>query len=102
RGRRHRILWDRPRAQRAPAKLTAPIARASAMTGNPLEQRLTELEVRIAFLDQTVQSLDATVATQGRMLDDLRREFAGLRDELGHVQVSLREAGRQEPPPPHY
>lgn len=67
-----------------------------------LEQRLTELETRIAFLDQTVQSLDATVAAQDRRLLDLQRAFARLREELGHVQVSLRDDARNEPPPPHY
>ena len=67
-----------------------------------LEQRLTELEVRIAFLDQTVQALDTTVAAQDRLLDDLKREFARKREELGNVQTSLRDDVRDEPPPPHY
>jgi len=67
-----------------------------------LEQRLTELEVRMAFHDHTVQSLDATVAEQDRLLVQLRGEFARLREELGGIKLSLHDDARDEPPPPHY
>jgi uncharacterized coiled-coil protein SlyX len=42
-----------------------------------VEQRLVELEERIAFIDDAVQSLDATIAAQDRLLLELRREIAG-------------------------
>ncbi|MBS0571413.1 MAG: SlyX family protein [Proteobacteria bacterium] len=67
-----------------------------------LEQRLTELETRIAFLDQAVQSLDATVAAQDRILQDLQREIALFRGELGRVNAVLAQDAQDEPPPPHY
>jgi SlyX protein len=67
-----------------------------------LEQRLTELETRIAFLDQTVQSLDATVAAQDRILQDLQRQIAQFRGELGRVNALLASDAQDEPPPPHY
>jgi len=67
-----------------------------------LEQRLTELEVRIAFIDSTVQALDASVAAQDRLLNQLRNEFVRLREELGGIKLSLHDDSRDEPPPPHY
>ena len=56
----------------------------------------------MAFLDNTVQSLDATVAEQDRLLTQLRSEFARLREELGGIKLSLHDDARDEPPPPHY
>ena len=40
-----------------------------AMSGS-LEDRLTELEVRLAFVDDTVNSLNDTVAAHDRLLHD--------------------------------
>lgn len=67
-----------------------------------LEQRLTELEVRLTFIDDTVQGLaDADgeqsmrIATLERLVHDLRSELASLRLGQGHDPHS-------EPPPPHY
>lgn len=67
-----------------------------------LEQRLTEMEVRLTFIDDTVQGLaDADgersmrIATLERLVHDLRTELASLRLGQGHDPHS-------EPPPPHY
>jgi SlyX protein len=67
-----------------------------------LEQRLTELETRFAFLEQTAQSLDATVAAQDRLLSRLRIEYDRLQGELSQLRVGLQEDAHNEPPPPHY
>ena len=74
----------------------------SDANGASIEQRLTELEVRLSFLDSTVQSLDAAVAAQDRILVDLQREFRRLRDDLGGITATLGHDARDEPPPPHY
>jgi len=63
---------------------------------------MTELEVRLAFLDNTVQSLDATVAAQDRLIMELRRECERLREELGGIKLGLPHDVHDEPPPPHY
>jgi len=68
----------------------------------PLEQRLTELEVRVAFIEHTMQALDTAVATQSRVLDQFRRESELLRGELALVRTALADDAREEPPPPHY
>ena len=66
------------------------------------EQRLTELEVRCAFLEQTMQTLDAAVSAQDRALAELKRENERLRGELAQLRVGLPDDPRDEPPPPHY
>jgi SlyX protein len=67
-----------------------------------LEQRLAELEVRLTFIDDTVQGLaeadsdqSIRIAALERLVHDLRTELASLRLGQGHDPHS-------EPPPPHY
>jgi SlyX protein len=67
-----------------------------------LEERLTELEVRFAFLEDTVAVLNTTVAAHDRIISDMRDEFRRLRNELGVVRSSLNHDPASEPPPPHY
>lgn len=69
---------------------------------NSLEQRLTELEVRIAFIDNTMHALDTAVAAQDRFIVQFQREFESLRGELAQVRVALSPEMGDEPPPPHY
>lgn len=68
-----------------------------------LEQRLTELETRIAFLDSTVNSLDLVIARQDRFLLELERAFDALRADLGGLKSALDNGeAHDEAPPPHY
>ncbi len=69
-----------------------------------LEERLTELEIRLSFIDETISGLlDVDVDRARRMLV-LENTVAELRRELATVQTTLAGAGdaRHEPPPPHY
>ncbi len=66
-----------------------------------LEERLTELEVRLAFIDDSVAALNAAVAMQDQAMFGMRREL----DRLGADLVGLRatlgnDVGNE--PPPHY
>ena len=47
-----------------------------------LEQRLTELEVRLTFLDDTVNALVATETEQAQRILKLEQILRDLRDEL--------------------
>jgi SlyX protein len=72
------------------------------MTTVSLEERLTELEVRLAFLDDSMHSLSTTIAAHDRLLHDLRMMMERVRSELTHARTSLAHDARDEPPPPHY
>ena len=68
----------------------------------PLEDRLTELEVKLAFVDDTMASLNTTVSEHDRALKDIRVAVEQLRAELTGVRSALAHDARDEPPPPHY
>ena len=68
----------------------------------PLEERLNELEVRLAFVDDTMATLNATVSAHDRVLNDMRLALERLRIELSGVRTALSQDARDEPPPPHY
>ena len=84
------------------AAISSKSYRTDAMTSATLEERLTELEVRLAFLDDVVASLNASVAAHDKLLHDFRREFERMRIELGSVRTALSHDAADEPPPPHY
>ncbi|WP_109125810.1 SlyX family protein [Dyella sp. C11] len=72
------------------------------MSDETLQQRLTELEVRLTFVDDTVNALasaDAELSVRLAMLEDVIR---GLRSELSSLRSSQGHDPHSEPPPPHY
>ena len=72
------------------------------MSDDTLQQRLTELEVRLTFVDDTVNALasaDAELSMRLALLEDVIR---GLRNELSSLRSSQGHDPHSEPPPPHY
>jgi SlyX protein len=66
------------------------------------EQRLMELEVRLAFVDDAVQALVAADAEQSLRIAALERIVRDLRNELETVRLGQAPDPHSEPPPPHY
>ncbi|RDD83292.1 hypothetical protein DVJ77_01435 [Dyella tabacisoli] len=67
-----------------------------------LDQRLTELEVRLTFIDDTVNALASADAEQSQRIAMLERLIRDLRNELSSMRVSHGDDPHSEPPPPHY
>lgn len=67
-----------------------------------LEQRLTELEVRLTFIDETVQALADADGAQALRIAGLERLLHDLRAELASLRLSQGPDPHSEPPPPHY
>jgi len=66
-----------------------------------LEGRVTELETRLAFQDDTIQALNDVLVTQQRALDRLQQQMAAMlkrQEELG----SQFDTFEEDAPPPHY
>lgn len=67
-----------------------------------LAARITELETRLAFQDQTVQTLNEVVTRQQRDLDRVQHEIETLKARLRGLEPSPVGRREDEPPPPHY
>jgi SlyX protein len=66
-----------------------------------LVQRLNELEVRLTFIDDTVNALASADADQSLRIAALERMLRELRSELSSMRVS-QGADPQDETPPHY
>jgi len=67
-----------------------------------LEQRLTELEVRLTFIDDTVNGLASIETEQAQRILALEQLIRDLRQELASLRVGQAHDPHSEPPPPHY
>lgn len=66
-----------------------------------LEERVMELESRMAFQDDTIQALNDVLVKQRRELDHLQLQMAAMlkrQEEMGSQFETLEE----DAPPPHY
>lgn len=64
-----------------------------------LEERIEDLEVKLAFQDKLIRELDALVRTFGDRLDEALREIEQLKQALRSPEPPL---GPANEPPPHY
>lgn len=65
---------------------------------------ITELEIRIAYLEDSLATLDGVVARQSEYISRLEVVQKRLYENLERLQVRVEESEPegQEPPPPHY
>lgn len=66
-----------------------------------MDERVTELESRLAFQDDTIQALNDVLVAQQRVLERLQLQIEALakRQEEGSGSFEMNE---DEAPPPHY
>jgi len=72
------------------------------MSDDSPQQRLTELEVRLTFIDDTVSALASADAELSVRVAALEEVIRGLRSELSSLRTSQGHDPHSEPPPPHY
>lgn len=70
--------------------------------GEALERRLAELEVKLTFLDDTVNALAQADVDQAMRMAGLERALRELRGELSSMRSGAGADPHSEPPPPHY
>lgn len=66
-----------------------------------MDDRLTELETRIAFQDGTLQELNDVVTRQQDEIDRLTRALEVLKEEMRQLAAGPVTLASDEPPP-HY
>jgi SlyX protein len=70
-------------------------------TLHALEQRITELEIKASFTEDTVESLNQVVVRQQAQIDRLIRELVDLRGQAVAAEPASFRSLRDELPP-HY
>lgn len=66
-----------------------------------LEERVMELESRLAFQDDTLLALNDVIVEQQRVVERLQLQIAALLKRYEEVMGQY-GAGEEEAPPPHY
>ncbi|WP_217476892.1 SlyX family protein [Stutzerimonas stutzeri] len=66
-----------------------------------LEQRIIDLEARLAFQDDTIQTLNDELVEQQRTVERLQAQLALLARRQEDMQSRIGGEG-DEAPPPHY
>ncbi|KMQ75388.1 SlyX family protein [Marinobacter subterrani] len=72
------------------------------MSQNDLETRLDELETRLAFQDDVINTLSEHVAKQEMDIRELWEAKRLLHKQLKDVSPSHIKSEQDETPPPHY
>lgn len=65
-----------------------------------LSERIDLLETRLAFQDDTIETLNKTITEQWLKIDALTRQLANLNVRL--AEAESRTPGPANEPPPHY
>jgi SlyX protein len=65
-------------------------------------ERIDELESRIAFQDDLIESLNEVVARQDREIARLAKRVANLEGKVEDIAATAPAAGDGHEPPPHY
>lgn len=67
-----------------------------------VEERLVELETRVAFQDDLLRKLDDIVSRQSIELDSLILQVRRLQEQLEGMEPPHLKSQAEETPPPHY
>ena len=65
-----------------------------------LGERIDALEIRLAFQDETIETLNNTITAQWLKIDALTRQVANLSERLQEAETHAGDAANE--PPPHY
>ena len=67
-----------------------------------IEERIAELESRLAFQDDTLQALNDELVRQQRDIERLQLLVSALSQRQAELQTQIGIEGGEEAPPPHY
>lgn len=68
-----------------------------------MDERLIDLEMRLTFQEETIQTLSESLFHQQRLTAELQRELDELRQRVVELaEQAILEQGQPDPPPPHY
>ena len=65
-----------------------------------LRERIETMEVRIAYQDDTIETLNATITAQWKQIDMLTRQMSALGERLAEAETAVGTPANERPP--HY
>lgn len=74
---------------------------SDGLKSEALARRIDALEIRVAYQDETIETLNKTITAQWAQIDALGREMTVLRERLSEAESQSAEATPTELPP-HY
>lgn len=69
---------------------------------HPLLQRIDELEMKVAFQENTIEQLNQSLIEQQLILEKMQIQLRYLAQKLKDMQPSNIATQAEETPPPHY
>ena len=72
------------------------------MTARDMEARITELEIRLTHIEDTLDVLNQTIIEQHNLIDRLQLQISVLEKKLKAAATSNIAHESEETPPPHY
>lgn len=67
-----------------------------------MDERITELEIRLTHIEDTLDVLNKIVIDQNRLIDQLQLQVSILEKKLKAAATSNIAHESEETPPPHY
>ncbi len=67
-----------------------------------MQDQIEQLQVKVAFQEDTIETLSDALASQQQQLDKLVFQMQHVMDKLKQIQPSNIADASQETPPPHY
>jgi SlyX protein len=67
---------------------------------NQLRDRIDALEARVAYQDDTIETLNQTITAQWQTIDALTRQISQFGDRLKEAEAGALRPSNE--PPPHY
>ncbi|RYX87109.1 MAG: SlyX family protein [Bradyrhizobiaceae bacterium] len=65
-----------------------------------LRERIETMEMRIAYQDDTIETLNATITSQWKQIDMLTRQMAAIGERLAEAETAVGTPSNERPP--HY
>ncbi|MDU0353241.1 SlyX family protein [Paraglaciecola aquimarina] len=69
---------------------------------NTLEHNIEQLEMKVAFQEDTIESLNQALIDQQKQIDSLQFSFKKLAAKVSAIEPSNLASEKEEMPPPHY
>lgn len=66
-----------------------------------IDERITDMECKYAYQQETIEALNAEVTKQWKVIDQLVAKLEGMSDQIVSLEDQMNDP-RNEPPPPHY